>query len=109
MVDQEIPRNRYDPIYYYSKTTYSGDSFLLHPDVLVYNAYQYSYRDLCIYLAMASIRPYAEYIANGTITLELVKAPVHPHEYLDNPKLLKIKEGIISFPYEYVPEKSKQH
>ena len=109
MVNQELPKNQYDPIYYYSMVNYSGDSFLLHPDMLVYNAYQYSYRDLCIYLAIASVRPYAEYITNGTITLELVKSPVHPHEYLENPRLLRIDNGIITFPYEEIPEKSKQH
>ena len=105
----EIPKNKYDPIYWYRSIDFSGQSFILHPDVLIYNSYKYSNRDVGIYLSYASIRPYAEYIASGTITLHLNKVPMHPHEYLNNHRLLPIENNIIHFPYEEVPSKKEQH
>lgn len=109
IVNKEIPKNKYDPIYKYANKNYSGDSFLVHPDVLLFNGYKYSTRDLCVYLAVASVRPYAEYEAHGNISLPLIKAPLHPHQYLDNRDLLPIKDGLIIFPYEETPPLHKQH
>ena len=62
----------YDKIYKYYHIDFRGSSFLLHPDVLLYNAYQYSYKDICIYVAMASARSYAEYAAHGKLSLDLL-------------------------------------
>ena len=36
MVEKQIPNNRFDRIYKYSNTDFRGESFLLHPDVLLY-------------------------------------------------------------------------
>ena len=43
---REIPDNRYDKLYKYSTKSFIGTSFLLHPDVLLYNAYKHSYREI---------------------------------------------------------------
>ena len=53
LVEKQIPNNRFDKIYKYSNLDFTGMSFLLHPDVLLYNAYKYSNKDICIYMAMA--------------------------------------------------------
>ena len=106
---QEIPKNRFDPIYKYSKINFSGESFLAHPDVLYFWSYKHSYRDIAIYISLASVRPFAEYKLNGTVTLSLSNSPVNPHQYLDDPSILPIKEGLIHFPYEEIPKKELQH
>ena len=109
LAEGALPSSKFDPIYYYSMLNFTGDSFLVHADVLLYNAYQYTHRDLSIYLALASLRSYGEYKASGTLTLELLKSPVHPHEYLENPRLLRIHKDNIIFPYEEIPNKKEQH
>jgi hypothetical protein len=109
LAENQIPYGYHDPKYKYAIKDFKGDSFLLHPDVLIYNAYKYSYRDLSIYLALASLRNYGEYKASSKTTLELIKSPVHPHEFLDDQTLLPIEGNYIKFPYEEVPAKELQH
>ena len=70
-----IPQNRKDVLYKYRKHDFTGTSFLVHPDVLLYNAYTHTYRDIATYLASASIRSVSEYLATETTTLELLHVP----------------------------------
>ena len=42
LVDKDLPLNKYDPVYKYSNIDFSGQSFLVHPDVLLYQLYKYS-------------------------------------------------------------------
>lgn len=109
LAQSQIPRNKYDLIYYYSNMRFSGESFLMHPDVLIYNAWQYSNYDLCVYLALASLRPLAEYKASGKLTLDLLHSSIDPGQYLNDPSLLPIKDGQIYFPYEESPSKKELH
>lgn len=97
---KKVPYNTFDPIYKYTKYNFHGSSFLLHPEELLYWTFKYSYKDLAIYIAMASLRPWAEYKLNKTVTLPLTLAPMHPHEYLQNTRLLPIRDEQIVFPYE---------
>ena len=101
-----IPKNTYDPLYIYSTINFAGDSFLLHPDVLLFYSYKYSVRDVAIYLSMASMRPLAEYMTNGTIHLPLLLAPIDPLEHLDDPHsgLLTLEDENIHFLYEKTPD-----
>ena len=103
LVEKQIPINQYDRIYKYSGIDFRGECFLLHPDVLLYNAYQYSYKDVCIYVAMASLRSYADYAAHGKTTLDLIHLPLDPFIFLDNHSLLYVKDDQLCFLHEEVP------
>ena len=46
LITKRVPKNKYDPIYKYSEMDFLGRSFLLHPDVLLYNSYKLSVRAL---------------------------------------------------------------
>lgn len=96
----KLPRNTYDPIYKYHGRNFFGQSFLKHPDVLIYNSYRHTRKDLCIYLAIASQRSFAEYKASGTLTLELIHSRLDPRDYLSDKTLIPVKDGILIFPYE---------
>jgi len=103
LVNEETPKNKYDPMYFYSGINFGGPSFLLNPELLLYNAYKYTDRDLCIYISLASLRSYGEYIVSNTKTLPLIHSPVHPHQYLKDAKLLPVtKDDNIIFIYEEV-------
>ena len=74
-------------------------SFLLHPDVLLYNAYKYSNKDICIYMSIASLRSYA--VSNKpNNTFEYQHLPLDPYMYLDNNSLLHVKGENMHFLYE---------
>jgi hypothetical protein len=102
LVEKQIPYNRYDKIYKYYDTDFSGECFLIHPDVLLFNSYKYSYRDVCIYIALASRRSYAEYKATGKRTLDLLHLPEEPIIFEDY-SLLYIENDEIHFLYEEDP------
>jgi len=99
----QIPRNKYDKIFKYSVKNFSGESFLAHPDVLLYNAYKHSYREIAQYLALASMRSCAEYLATGKTKLSLQECTVDL-ELFENNSLLHIEDEIITFIYEEVPK-----
>ena len=102
LVEKQIPYNRYDKIYKYSDVDFNGDSFLIHPDVLLFNSYKYSYRDVCIYVALASRRPYAEYKVSGKRTLDMLHLPEEPI-IMEDYSLLYIEDEEIHFVYEEDP------
>ena len=102
LVEKQIPYNRYDKIYKYSDVDFSGDSFLIHPDVLLFNSYKYSYRDVCIYVALASRRPYAQYKVSGKRTLDMLHLPDEPI-IMEDYSLLYIEDEEIHFVYEEDP------
>ena len=103
LVEKQLPVNHYDKIYKYYHIDFRGDSFLLHPDVLLYHAYEYSYKDVCIYVAMASARSYAEYAAHGKLSLDRIHLTIDPFMFLDNPSLLRVEDDGIHFRYEEAP------
>jgi hypothetical protein len=100
----EIPENKYDKLYKYAQKSYVGGSFLLHPDVLLYNAYKHSYREIGQYLALASLRPFADYITTGETTLDLTVCEV-PVELFTENSLLRIEDNKVYFLYEEVNKK----
>ncbi len=102
MVTSSIPSNKYDRIYKYTNVNFSGESFLAHPDVLLYNAYKYEYSEIAQYLAVASLRPYGDYLATGKTTLDSILCTVAPELYTEN-RLLSIEDNQIHFLYEEVP------
>jgi hypothetical protein len=102
---KEIPDNRYDKLYKYSTKNYSGSSFLLHPDVLLYNAYKHSYREIGQYLALASLRPYVDYLTTGELTLDLAICEI-PVELFNDNSLLCVENSKVHFLYEEVKQEN---
>ena len=101
LINQQIPRNKFDRIYKYSNKKFTGSSFLLHGDFLLYHSYKYTQKELCIYYALASLRSYADYIAYNKTTLDALHCPVPLDEINDN-RLLIVLPDEITFIYEEV-------
>ena len=101
LVNQQIPRNKFDPIYKYSHKNFVGSSFLVHGEFLLYNSYKYTNKELCLYYALASLRSYADYITYNKTTLDSLHCPVPLDEINDN-RLLIVLEDEITFIYEEV-------
>jgi len=101
LVNQQIPQNKYDRIYKYSNKNFTGSSFLLHGDLLLYHSYKYTSKELCIYYALASLRSYADYIASYKTTLDSLHCPV-PLEQINDNRLLIVDDQEITFIYEEV-------
>ena len=102
---KEIPDNRFDKLYKYAHKTFIGESFLVHPDVLLYNAYKHSYREIGQYLALASLRSYADYATTGDTTLDLNVVEI-PVELFNENSLLNIKNAKVHFLYEEVKQEN---
>ena len=105
IIKKTLPRNRFDPTYKYSNINFIGSNFLLHPDVLVFNAYKYTQREIAIYYALASLRNIAQYKATQKITLDLEFCPVELDTLTDN-RLLRITNDAIHFIYEEVTKEN---
>lgn len=103
---KEIPRNKYDKIYSYVNVDFSGDSFMLHPDVLLLNAYKYDNYEVSQYFALASIRSYADYLASGEVTLDSFELSIDENLYKDNRLLSIDDDGKIHFLYEEVKQET---
>ena len=105
MTQTALPRNKYDPLYKYYYTDFSGSSFLVNPGYLL--TYQYKWRDkeIADYIGLASFRNTGEYLATGKITLDLSHSPLG-QDAINNNRLLRIDRGEIHFLYEdYTGEK----
>jgi len=102
-----VPENKYDPIYEFSKKNFHGESFMVHPDILLFNAYKYEYREIAQYLALCSLRPIADYQATGKIDLDTWRVDLD-HELITDNRLLRFEEDRIHFIHEEVP-KEKLH
>jgi len=103
LVTRAIPKNKYDDIYKYASMHFNGESFLVHADVLLHNAYKYEYREIAQYLALASLRRFADYAATGKTTLDLRECEIDQELFKEN-SLLHIQNGEIHFLYEEVPQ-----
>ena len=106
LVNKSIPTHRGDKLYKYSKVDFNGLSFIVHPDVLLYNSYKHSYKDIAAYLATASFRSLAEYAATQTTTLELLHIPFADFlvENIKTNSLLRVEDDLVHFLYEEVPK-----
>ena len=107
LVNKSIPRHTGDKLYKYSKHDFNGLSFLAHPDVLLFNSYKHSYKEIAQYLATASFRSISDYVATQTTTLELLHFPFANFlvENIHTNSLLRIDDkDLVHFLYEEVPE-----
>ena len=106
LVHNIFPKNKFDPIYPYHKIRHNflGQSFMLNADVLIYNAYRHSYRDIGIYASMASYRSYANYLVTKDTTLDLIHLDYDPKEFINDDRLLYVQNERVHFVYEEVPK-----
>lgn len=109
MVENKVPKNTKDPIFFYSQINFKGQCFLVHPERLLYNGYKYSHKDIAAYVAVASLRPLADYHAYGKVTLDTLHAPEDILQYIETNSLLSIEDGEIHFLYETSPLPTEIH
>jgi hypothetical protein len=96
-----IPKNKYDPIYKFSQKNFVGNSFLVHPEFLLYHSYKYEQKEICMYYALASLRSLSDYYASNKTTLDPLHCPVDLDDIKDN-RLLIVLPDEITFIYEEV-------
>lgn len=109
MVTDQLPTNKYDNIYRFSHLNFLGESFLVHPDVLLYNSYKHSHVEVAQYLATASLRSITDYLATGNTVLDIRRLEIEPTYIYEN-SLLDIEGDNVVFLYEEAPqEKEKWH
>jgi hypothetical protein len=101
IVMKQIPENKYDKIYKYHTISFHGESFLVNAEKLVYESYRHSYREIAQYLALASMRPYSDYLTTGELSLDLRKIEIDM-EFWEENSLLYINDGKLHFLYEEV-------
>lgn len=97
----KIPNNRYDPLYKISQVDWTGESFLLHPEKMLEMRNKVPLVKLAEYVAVASFRSYAHYLATGDRTLEKNLCPASP-QLINNNRLLSTVNGKIYFCWEEV-------
>jgi len=105
LTKNKIPNNRYDKIYKYCNTDFRGRSFFIHPDVLLFNSFRYSHREIAVYLSMASLRKLPHWIATKDTTLDLLHVPDEDVvlESIYESRLLYIEDRKLHFVYEEAP------
>jgi hypothetical protein len=106
ITDREIPYSKKDPIYKYYGKDFAGNSFLLHPENLIFNSYKHEYKDIGVYLALASLRSYADFKLTGDTTLDIMAMPFGTRELSQNNELLSEKHNRMSFLYEEVTQEN---
>jgi hypothetical protein len=99
MTQVGMPRNKYDPVYQYYYTDFSGDSFLVNPHALLTNRNKWRDKEIADYIGLASFRNTGEYLATGKITLDLSHSPMG-QDAINNNRLLRTVRNEIHFLYE---------
>jgi len=106
IVEKQIPKNKYDSIYRYSQKNFSGISFMLHPDVLLYHSFKYKYREIAQYISLCALRSSADFISTQDPSLDMVLLPgLSPEKIIENNRLLMLDENKVYFRYEEVNPK----
>ena len=106
IVEKQIPKNKYDPIFRYSQKDFSGISFMLHPDVLLHHSFKYKYREVAQYISLCALRSAADFISTQDPSLEMILMPgLSPEKVIENNRLLEIDEDRVYFRYEEVNPK----
>jgi hypothetical protein len=103
---KKVPFNSYDPLYRYRNKNFSGDSFLLQPEILLENGFRYSPREIAIYVGVASRRKLADYLAFGEKTLSIDHAP-QVNKLIEDNRLLYMEGSKIHFVYEEAQRRTK--
>jgi len=99
LVFKRLPKNRFDPTYQFMGKSFSGDSFLVQPELLILNRNKWRDKELADYIGLASFRNLAEYRLTKKVTLDLAHSPVGK-DIINNNRLLRIADDEIHFLYE---------
>ena len=106
IVQKQVPKNRFDKIYKYSQIDFTGESFMVHPDVLLYHSFKYKYREVAQYISLCALRSSADFISTQDPSLDMVLMPgLSPEKIIENNRLLEIDEDRVYFRYEEVNPK----
>jgi len=106
IVEKQIPKNKYDSIYRYSQKNFSGISFMLHPDVLLYHSFKYKYREIAQYISLCALRSSADFISTQDPSLDVILLPgLNPEKIIENNRLLMLDENKVYIRYEEVNPK----
>ncbi len=94
-----LPKNRYDPLYQYINSDFSGTSFMRNPYELIKYAFKWRPLEVAQYIGLASFRSYSDYSVTGDLSLDLFHSPVDQDTIKQN-RLLRIVDGRVYFYYE---------
>ena len=96
---KSIPKNTKDILYKYYQKDFSGDSFLIHPEMIFTERRSYSTLMWLHYIHLASFRNLSNYLETKDATLDLLNSPVEEDTIKAN-SLLSIEDGRIHFLFE---------
>lgn len=99
-----VIENKFDPLYTYQSTDFSGQSFMCNPHELLYNSFRWTYKEVAQYIILASYRSFAHYEVTGEKSLSLIHVSVSEATIKQN-RLLKVKDDKIYFYYEEVAQR----
>ena len=94
-----LPKNRFDPLYFYHQKDFSGESFMINPHDLITYAFRWKPKEVAQYIGLASFRSYSDYSVTGDKTLDLFHSPVDQDTIQQN-RLLRIVGDRVHFYYE---------
>lgn len=101
IMQNNMPKNKYDPLLKYYYKDFSGKSYLINPEFLVVYAFKYTNKEIMEYILLAARRNYGNYIMDGDASLDFFHSPVG-EVIINNNRLLKLVDGRIHFYYEEV-------
>ena len=96
---KSVPKNNKDILYKYYQKDFSGDSFLIHPEMMFTERRSYGTLMWLHYIHLASFRNLSNYLETKDATLDLLHSPVKEETIKDN-SLLNIEDGKIHFLFE---------
>jgi hypothetical protein len=99
-----VPKNRFDPLYAFCHTDFSGQSFMHNPQELLYNSFRWTHKEVAQYIILASYRNFADYLVTGEKSLSLLHVSVSEATIKQN-RLLYVDKGRIYFYYEEVTQR----
>ena len=99
MTFNSVPKNTKDILYKYYQKDFSGDSFLIHPEMIFTERRSYSTLMWLHYIHLASFRNLSSYLETKDATLDLLHSPVDEDTIKAN-SLLSIEDGRIHFLFE---------
>lgn len=101
VVKKDIPEKKYTLNHRYYHVDFSGSSFLLYPETLLFYAYKHSYRDIALYLHLAAMRPWAHYEMFRKTTINVREIGLDLDNLLEDKTLCPVDDaGNIHFLYE---------
>ena len=106
IVEKQVPKNKYDPIYRYSQIDFSGMSFMLHPDILLYHSHKYRHREVAQYISLCALRNVTDFMSARKVSLDMILLPgLNPNRILEENRLLILEDEEVHFLYEEVNPK----